>query len=111
MPRMLGRLAGAATAFQVGRMVGQQLDEEGRAGLRWKGGLDQHLGTALGKDGKAAVAAGAATVGWAVLTKRERLLAFAIGAAAGYRAFPKAQAALRERLDARQARASAKGAV
>lgn len=100
------RIAGLATAFQVGRVVGKRLDEEGRAGLRWKGGLDSDLGLALGKEGKMAAAAGAATVGWAVLTRRERLVAFAAGAALGYDAFGKAKHAVEERWNERQARAS-----
>ena len=105
MVKFLGRVAGLATAFQVGRVVGERLEKEGRRGLRWKDGLDTDLGSALGRDGKMAVATGAATVGWAVLTRRERLLAFAVGAAAGYGVVDKARTAYEAR---RQARASAK---
>lgn len=71
MAKMLGRVAGALIAFEVGRVVGR----------RWRGGLDAEVGKALGKGEGLAAAAGATTLGWAMLTRRERVIAFALGAA------------------------------
>lgn len=90
MKNLLARIAGAVSAFEIGREVGQRVDRLGvREGLRWNEELKGDLGRHLGKEDRWAFAAGVATLGWALLTKKEMLLVFLGGLLVGYHAFQK----------------------